>query len=490
MLVKQLCFTNFVVDKLLFKGWVVKKNNVILNAPFTVIKAPVPVSGSINNFILSDVDFLSLSNIEFNATQLLNEEIIIDFTNEIEIDNIQCVCGPNLSNHFKSLIIYYKTLNGKWELFTDTKLIPTFKENSISDTRNRKVQVVNKTRDLVYSPRNNDSITTKVNSGYSYILRSKDTIKTGKHFVEVSLLNTIRNLGSYWGIPISLLEANSVFNSFTNTNVKGYTVDSSTTGQELRRLTGSSNTLLERTATGYPNATNWPEQTIGLFIDLDLNKIKIIVNGIFETGWYTIEKSKPDQEFYLVTQIRDLGINSEFNYNYPHKYQYAELDNTYKQDHFLHDEGWVSIDYYVTLKKPNQHYIDWPYGASQLRYLDELPGIQYVTCTAGIYIPANIQDTVIGYGYFKSTVHIDYPPKEPISKRVCLFQIRENKVIQQVWSNPINGQYEFKNIMLKEPYLIFTYDSDEDHNAVIVGPVYPTLMPEFEGMDLTLIPTF
>jgi hypothetical protein len=27
-----------------------------------------------------------------------------------------------------------------------------------------------------------------------------------------------------------------------------------------------------------------------------------------------------------------------------------------------------------------------------------------------------------------------------------------------------------------------TVDSDEDYNAVILGPVYPALMPQFEGI--------
>ena len=58
----------------------------------------------------------------------------------------------------------------------------------------------------------------------------------------------------------------------------------------------------------------------------------------------------------------------------------------------------------------------------------------------------------------------------------------DGKAIQQVWSDPLSGQYEFKFIALRKPYLIFTYDSDEDYNAVILGPVYPTLMPQFEGI--------
>ena len=57
----------------------------------------------------------------------------------------------------------------------------------------------------------------------------------------------------------------------------------------------------------------------------------------------------------------------------------------------------------------------------------------------------------------------------------------DGKAIQQVWSDSLTGQYEFKFIALRKPYLIFTYDSDEDYNAVILRPVNPTLMPQFEG---------
>lgn len=51
-----------------------------------------------------------------------------------------------------------------------------------------------------------------------------------------------------------------------------------------------------------------------------------------------------------------------------------------------------------------------------------------------------------------------------------------------IWSDSLSGQYEFKFIAMRKPYLIFTYDSDEDYNAVMMGPVYPTLMPQFEGI--------
>ena len=98
------------------------------------------------------------------------------------------------------------------------------------------------------------------------------------------------------------------------------------------------------------------------------------------------------------------------------------------------------------------------------------------------YRLTDVTDTGNGYGYFKNSVFVDYPPKEPTSKRVVLFSIIDGKALQQVWSDPLTGQYEFKFIALRKPYLIFTYDSDENYNAVIMGPVYPTLMPQFEGI--------
>jgi len=102
------------------------------------------------------------------------------------------------------------------------------------------------------------------------------------------------------------------------------------------------------------------------------------------------------------------------------------------------------------------------------------------------YRLSEVTDTGNGYGYFKNSVFIDYPPKEPTSKRVLLYSITDNEMQQITWSNPLTGEFEFKNVKMKQPYLIITYDSDEDYNGVVVGPVYPTLMPKYEGLDLTI----
>src|SRR5574343_156325 len=136
MLAKQIKFSNFLVssNKLAFKGFVIKKNDNILNVDYSVIKSQLPSSGSLQNFLLQPgTEYNTLDNIEYPSSVIKNKEfeIIIEFINEVDFDNIQCVCGDNEKNHFTNITIDYKTNNGSWFRFNRFGSVPIYSNNNI-----------------------------------------------------------------------------------------------------------------------------------------------------------------------------------------------------------------------------------------------------------------------------------------------------------------------------------------------------------------------
>ena len=55
------------------------------------------------------------------------------------------------------------------------------------------------------------------------MFKNMNRFSTGKHFVEMSLLNSNRSTGNNYGLPIGLVEADSVYNTWSTTSgSKGY----------------------------------------------------------------------------------------------------------------------------------------------------------------------------------------------------------------------------------------------------------------------------
>ena len=123
MLVKQIRFTNIEIatELLSFKGFVVEKNNTILDTTYTILKGPSPSMGSLDGLIInSSVNCSTIVNIEYPLSVVRTLEIIVSFQTEIDIDSIRCVCGPFKENHFKKIVIDTKaTPYRDWE--TDRK---------------------------------------------------------------------------------------------------------------------------------------------------------------------------------------------------------------------------------------------------------------------------------------------------------------------------------------------------------------------------------
>ena len=480
MLVKQIRFTDIEIatELLSFKGFVVEKNNTILDTTYTILKGPSPSMGSLDGLIInSSVNYSTIVNIEYPLSVVRTLEIIVSFQTEIDIDSIRCVCGPFKENHFKKIVIDTKASSGDWVRFNDANYIPDFVANDLSSkTGFTPVLISSSNIDNFFK---DEHTSTNNTTSFTYIGRNKTPIKTGKYFVEVSVRDFVNSDGLRWNCPIGLIETTSNLNQFADTGRYCYQTVAKENGFVLEKITNGSYSVLQTVGTGLPNSAIWPELTAGLFIDLDNNKIKVVFNGVFQTKWFNITKSNTNASFYLFIQYRNIGGSFKYKINTVPLYSYTDLTPEYKTDLFSSGKGWVrhetvgykrnglklQINDYSLIKRKGNNVLDYK-----------------AVTTYAKYRLTEVTDTGNGYGYFKNSVFIDYPPKEPISKRVVLFSIVDGKAIQQVWSDPLSGQYEFKFIALRKPYLIFTYDSDEDYNAVILGPVYPTLMPQFEGI--------
>ena len=480
MLVKQIRFTNIEIatELLSFKGFVVEKNNIILDTTYTILKGPSPSEGSLDGLIInSSVDYSTIVNIEYPLSVVRTLEIIVSFQTEIDIDSIRCVCGPIKENHFKKLVIDTKATTGDWVRFNNSNYIPDFVANDLSSkTGFTPVLISSSNIDNFFKDEHRPTNNT---TSFSYIGRNKTPIKTGKYFVEVSVRDFVNSDGSRWNCPIGLIETTSNLGQFANTGRYCYQIGTNTNGFILEKITNGSYSVLQTVGTGLPNSATWPELTAGLFIDLDNNKIKVVFNGVFQTDWFDITKSNANASFYLFIQYRNIGGSFSYKVNTVPLYFYSDLTPEYKTDLFNSRKGWIRHE--TVGYKRNGLKLQVNDGSLIKRRGNNVLDYKAVSNYAK-YRLTDVTDTGNGYGYFKNSVFIDYPPKEPTSKRVVLFSIIDGKAIQQVWSDPLSGQYEFKFIALRKPYLIFTYDSDEDYNAVILGPVYPTLMPQFEGI--------
>ena len=480
MLVKQIRFTNIEIatELLSFKGFVVEKNNTILDTTYTILKGPSPSKGSLDGLIInSSVNYSTIVNIEYPLSVVRTLEIIVSFQTEIDIDSIRCVCGPFKENHFKKIVIDTKASSGDWVRFNDANYIPDFVANDLSSkTGFTPILISSSNIDNFFK---DEHTSTNNTTSFNYIGRNKTAIKTGKYFVEVSIRNFVNSDGLRSNCPIGLIETTSNLNQFEDTGRYCYQVGANPTGFLLEKITNGSYSVLQTTGTGLPNNAIWPELTAGLFIDLDNNKIKVVFNGVFQIGWLDITKSNANASFYLFIQYRNLGGSFRYKVNTVPLYSYSDLTPEYKTDLFNNRKGWIKRETVGYKRSGLKLQVN---GGSLINRRGNNV-LDYKTVSSyAKYRLSEVTDTGNGYGYFKNSVFIDYPPKEPTSKRVVLFSIIDGKAIQQVWSDRLSGQYEFKFIALRKPYLIFTYDSDEDYNAVIMGPVYPTLMPQFEGI--------
>ncbi len=82
-----------------------------------------------------------------------------------------------------------------------------------------------------------------------------------------------------------------------------------------------------------------------------------------------------------------------------------------------------------------------------------------------------------GRGRIAGTVKVDSSPDYPVSRRVRLFDRRDNRLVREMWSDPVTGAYAFDGINPARRYVVIGYDHTGVHNAEILDNVAPELMP-------------
>lgn len=493
MLVRYIRLTEFLSKSktVEFKGFVLLKNNTILNVSYNVVSNVIPESGTLSNiFIGSEQSFENITNIVLNRDVIDNGsvEIIVELPAIIDVDNICCVCSDKEENHFTNIKIEIKDdINKKWTRFNKNNFTPIFVPNDYS--KDYFLDPVFLTQKDSYLDESGEILTVYDKDAssevaiYEYIFTSKRKISSGKYFVEFEYENLDRLTSYNYGGNLYILEADKDINVFTTTNTYGYYLNYSASALQFSRV-AKTETTLQSFGPGIPNATVVDNITFAFLIDLDNNLIKPSINGMYGDTWRNIEKTSPTQEFLICARIRNMGRGTRLRIRTTPKYQYDDLTPEFKRDLFDHEfAGWKkSNSLYISPRKEptddersfigyNQTFLER--GILKLKNLILKTNPPYLVRLYNVNrSPAK--------GYFKNKVQIDFPPLEPTSKKVILFSIKDSKAVAETRSNSLTGEFEFKYVEMGKPYLIMSYDKDEDYNAVIAGPLYPTLMPEFE----------
>ena len=82
-----------------------------------------------------------------------------------------------------------------------------------------------------------------------------------------------------------------------------------------------------------------------------------------------------------------------------------------------------------------------------------------------------------GAGRIAGSVKAMGTPDFPVWRRVRLFDQRDNRLVREVWSNPVTGDYAFEYINPERLYVVIAYDHTGQYNAVISDNLTPEPMP-------------
>ncbi len=82
-----------------------------------------------------------------------------------------------------------------------------------------------------------------------------------------------------------------------------------------------------------------------------------------------------------------------------------------------------------------------------------------------------------GRGRIAGTVKIDSTPDYPAWRRVRLFARRDNRLVREVWSDPVTGAYSFDHVSLTLEFVVIAYDHTGAYNAEIRDAIRAEAMP-------------
>ena len=94
----------------------------------------------------------------------------------------------------------------------------------------------------------------------------------------------------------------------------------------------------------------------------------------------------------------------------------------------------------------------------------------------------SIKDTLTGVlgegvGRVKGTVAIKGTPNQFVHRKVRLIREHDGRVIREMWSNPVTGEYDFKYVDELQKFTVVSYDHLLNFRAVISDNLTPELMP-------------
>lgn len=82
-----------------------------------------------------------------------------------------------------------------------------------------------------------------------------------------------------------------------------------------------------------------------------------------------------------------------------------------------------------------------------------------------------------GAGRIAGSVKVDSSPDYPVWRRIRLFDRRDNRLVREVWSDPVTGAYSFEYINPVRLYVVIAYDHTGAYNAEIRDAITPEPMP-------------
>lgn len=109
-------------------------------------------------------------------------------------------------------------------------------------------------------------------------------------------------------------------------------------------------------------------------------------------------------------------------------------------------------------------------------FSDPLPGAPSAVLAVGMLSSRDLSD-LGGNGRIHGDVKKVASPDAPVWRRVRLFVRRDARLVREVWSDPVTGEFSFDWINPAIDYTIIAYDHTGQYQAVVSDAPTVDLMP-------------
>jgi hypothetical protein len=107
-------------------------------------------------------------------------------------------------------------------------------------------------------------------------------------------------------------------------------------------------------------------------------------------------------------------------------------------------------------------------GLSRVHNYD-VPAFSRRVLPSGSYVRVGIG----GPGQISGTVKVDSTPDIPVYRKVRLYRDNDGMVVDEVWSDPVTGEYVFADLALGYKYHVVAFDYAHDYRAVVADNLTP-----------------